>query len=387
MKYAVMTLVAIYLITAYGCKDASEQHAQSTEQTTVQETAAQQTGAEEILLVTDESQDAVAEVVAVEEAVQQSPEAVEVVEVIAVDPDQDVAAPAAQEAVVAVEPQTISEEIEPQAAPVVPVEEAAPQEAPAPKKVPAAMADTPAVTAPAPIVEAPAEAPAPKKVPAATTNTPAVTAPAPSAEAPAETPAPKKVPAAMANTPAVTAPAPSAEAPAEAKADAEWDKMVETNAQKVMAMLAAEGEKRLSENLKKEQPAPAKEMPQTVQSGPACPADASKPCPVSVDSKNTPDNDAVEVVVDENKVLKVKDGQAVVQTITKTTTTEKTGDNVSAVKQNVDVKTTPASPEEMNQALIEMRQSTRDLIKLTNKLIRENKALKEALKEARTAEQ
>lgn len=358
MKYAVMTLVAIYLITAYGCKDASEQHAQSTEQTTVQETAAQQTGAEEILLVADESQNAVAEVVTVEEAVQQSPEAVEVVEVIAVDPNQDVATPAAQEVVVAVAPQAISEEIEPQAAPVVPVEEAAPQEAPAPKKVPAAMADTPAVTAPAP-----------------------------SAEAPAEKPAPKKVPAAMANTPAVTAPTSGPEAPAEAKADAEWDKMVETNAQKVMAMLAAEGEKRLSENLKKEQPAPAKEMPQTVQSGPACPADASKPCPVSVDSQNTPDNDAVEVVVDENKVLKVKDGQAVVQTITKTTTTEKTGDNVSAVKQNVDVKTTPASPEEMNQALIEMRQSTRDLIKLTNKLIRENKALKEALKEAQTAEQ
>ncbi len=359
MKYAVMTLVAIYLITAYGCKDASEQHAQSTEQTTVQQTAAQPAGAEEILLVTDENQDAVADVVAVEEAVQQAPEAVEVVEVIAVDSDEDVAAPATQEAVVVVvEPQATSEKIEPQAAPVVPVEKAAPQEAPAPK-VPAAMA-----------------------------NTPAVTAPAPSTEALAETPAPKKVPAAMANTPAVTAPAPGPEALAEVNADAEWDKMVETNSRQVMAMLAAEGEKRLSENLKKEQPASAMDTVQTVQSGPACPADSTKPCPSpSVDAKSTPDNDAVEVVVDENKVLKVKDGHTVVQTITKTTTTEKTGDKVSAVKQNVEVKTTPASPEEMNQALIEMHQSTKDLIKLTNKLIRENKALKEALKQLQTAEE
>ncbi|MCK9173671.1 MAG: hypothetical protein M0O96_00105 [Desulforhopalus sp.] len=357
MKYAVMTIIAVYLLTAYGCKtEEAKQHVQSTEQTAVQQTAVQQTGAEETLPVTDEIQDAVADAVAVEEAVQQAPEAVDVVDVITVDPDKEVASPAAQEAaVVVVESQTASEEIQPQAAPVVPVQDSAPGETPAPK-VPAAMADTPAVTAPAPAPETLAEPPA------------------------------AKVPAAMADIPAVTAPAPTPEALANARADAECSKMVRISPRQVMAMLAAEGEKRITENLKKEHTASEIDTVQTVQSGPACPSESTKPCP-SVNATSTSDNKAVEVVVDENKVLKVKDGHSVVQTITKTTTTEKTGDKVSAVKQNVVVKTTPASPEEMNQALIEMHQGTSDLLKLTNQLILENKALRGTINHLQDAEE
>ncbi|MBM9520202.1 hypothetical protein JWG39_10290 [Desulforhopalus vacuolatus] len=377
MKYAIMTIVAVYLLTAYGCNKTEEveQHVQNTEQTAVQ-----QTGAEETLPVTDEIQDAVADVAAVED--QQTPEAVEV---IIVDLDEDIACPAMQEAaVIVVEPLITSEEIQQQTAPVVPIQEATPGETPAPK-TPATLTEVPAVTAPAAAPEALDDAPAPK-TPAAMTDVPAVTAPAPAPEALDDAPAPK-IPAAMTDVPAVTAPAPVPEALDDTPADAKQDKMVKTSPKGIMSMLADEGEKRLSENLKAEQPASEMDTVQTVQSGPACPAKSKKPC-TSVDSSaKISDNKAVEVVVDENKVLKVKGDHTVVQTITKTTTTEKTGDKVSAIKQNVEVKTRPASPAEMSQALIEMRQSTSELIQLTNKLIRENKALKETLKQLQSVEQ